>query len=78
MYYGKVEAGEIDWRKNSPEGDDDMYGDEDIDTPQDVVDMLGFDPKLEFKDRKRQRIERALQQRQNLKGSKSSPKRENR
>ena len=46
-HFGSADAPRVDWRK-AP--DDDDPDDEEIETPPDVIKMLGFDPAKEDSD----------------------------
>ena len=46
VHFGTAESSPVDWRKIETDNNDD--NDEELEkTPQDVIDMLGFDPKSE-------------------------------
>lgn len=44
--FGEAQEKPYDWR-NDPHGDDPDPDDEEIETPKDIIAMLGFDPALE-------------------------------
>ncbi len=45
VHFGNIESDDIDWRKfeDNSQDDDEILKE----TPQDVIDLLGFDPLLE-------------------------------
>lgn len=45
--FGSVNAPLTDWRANDAVSQDEDPDDEQIETPQDVIDVLGFDPATE-------------------------------